>query len=330
MELNKELSRQVEVSYLAGQENDLLTIRPAKTNVDVIQWLSNSKSWLTEKMYQEGAILLRGFEISNASAFEEAVKKITTNFDDFDEEASPRHLVQKNVYTSTDYPNDYPIQFHNEFAYAMAWPMTIFFFCNQPAKTGGETPLADSRRVLSRITKETRNKFSRLGILYVRMFSPYFGVSWKSAFQTDSQQEVDNLCRNLEIRTRWDGDKLYTSQFGKAIEAHPVTKEEVWFNHAFFFNPHALEPLAVRNAVLEQGEDNFSTNTTYGDGSLIEQSVIEEIREAYEKEKIAFSWQKGDLLLLDNMLCSHSRAPFEGRRELLAIFTDKVYRKELT
>jgi hypothetical protein len=32
---------------------------------------------------------------------------------------------------------------------------------------------------------------------------------------------------------------------------------------------------------------------------------------------VLFSWRRGDLLVLDNLLAAHGRKPFEGDREIL-------------
>src|SRR6185295_14100684 len=95
---------------------------------------------------------------------------------------------------------------------------------------------------------------------------------------------------------------------------HPNTGEEVWFNHAAFFHVSTLDPI-VRDVLLETiGEENLPNNTYYGDGSPIESSVLEEIRAAYAQEIVAFPWQEGDILMLDNMLVAHGRSPYSGPR----------------
>jgi hypothetical protein len=55
----------------------------------------------------------------------------------------------------------------------------------------------------------------------------------------------------------------------------------------------------------------------YGDGTPIEDPVMEEICEAYQKLETSFPWQERDILLLDNLLTAHGRNPFSGNREIL-------------
>jgi alpha-ketoglutarate-dependent taurine dioxygenase len=45
--------------------------------------------------------------------------------------------------------------------------------------------------------------------------------------------------------------------------------------------------------------------------------VLETIRAVYDQTKIRFSWEKNDLMLLDNMLFTHGRESFTGARKVL-------------
>ena len=64
-------------------------------------------------------------------------------------------------------------------------------------------------------------------------------------------------------------------------------------------------------------EEDYPTNTYYGDGSPIEPSVLGELRQIYQQELVEFPWQTGDILMLDNMLTVHARRPYKGDRKIV-------------
>jgi alpha-ketoglutarate-dependent taurine dioxygenase len=108
----------------------------------------------------------------------------------------------------------------------------------------------------------------------------------------------------------------------QVVVSHPKTGETVWFNHAHMFHVSNLEAEVHASLLREFTEEYLPRNAYYGDGSPIASSILEEIRETYRKAAVTFTWQKGDLMLLDNILASHGREPFVGPRRILVAMSE--------
>ncbi len=307
----------VRESRLSSQTSLPLVLEPAYEGVDLVTWAGQNRELIEDRLQQHGAMLFRGFETQSLGSFEQFAKTIAPSLMTYGERSSPRHVLTGNVYTSTDHPADQHILLHNEQSYTLNWPMKIWFFCVQPARQGGCTPIADSRRIFRRLPSSLVEKFVQKQVMYVRNYGDMFGLSWPEAFQTEDKQVVEAHCRRDSIEFEWkDENRLRTKQIRPAVRIHPQTAETVWFNHAVFFNVHSLDR-AARDS-LRSGMDDMDLpfNTFYGDGSPIEPSVVEQIYDTYRQEQVVFEWQTGDILMLDNMLAAHGREPFVAPREI--------------
>lgn len=295
-----------------------LVVYPAASGMDLIGWAEDNRDFIEERLSKHGGLLFRGFDVKAPEDFERFIKAACGELLAYKERSSPRTQVSGNVYSSTDYPANHSIFLHNENSYQSNWPLKILFFCRTPAERGGETPIADCRRVFERIAPEIRERFIEKGWMYVRNFGDGFGLDWQTVFQTDDKGAIEEHCRNNGIKVEWKpGDRLRTRAVRPAVRKHPKTGEEVWFNHATFFHISTLEPAARDFLLSEFAEDDLPTNTFYGDGSSIEPSVVDQLRAAYSQETIVFPWRRGDILMLDNMLAAHGRNPYGGSREIL-------------
>ena len=315
----------VQRSYLAGAEGFPLVLEPVMKGIDAAEWGRNERERLAGELDQHGAILLRGFGIETASEFEALARAITPELLDYRERSSPRQLISKGVYTSTDHPAEQHIHFHNEQSYTQDWPMKLWFFCQQPAVQGGATPIADGRKVLQLLDADVRERFLEKGVMYVRNYGDGIGLPWHEAFQTTNRRDVEEYCSERSIVCEWKSDdRLRTKQVFRAIVVHPKTKEPVWFEHTAFFHISSLEPGVRSTLMREFDEEDLPFNTYYGDGSAIEEFVLDQIRQAYREVACVFSWQKGDVLLIDNMLVSHAREPFTPPRKVLVAMADLI------
>jgi alpha-ketoglutarate-dependent taurine dioxygenase len=292
-------------------------VEPVMEGVGLIQWCQTHTDELNTMLNKAGAVLFRNFGIVTVEQFRATMEAACGPLLEYKERSSPRTEVKGNVFTSTDYPADRGIFLHTEQSYNYTFPMRIAFFCMTEPGSGGETPIADTRCVLKRISPRTRSRFEEKGYLYVRNFGGGAGLSWQEAFQTEDPQEVERHCRANFIDFEWvANDRLRTRQLRPVIADHP-NGEQAWFNHLTFFHVSTLEA-DIREQMLETfREEDLPNNTYYGDGQRIEPEVMDELRAAYMEETVAFPWQAGDLLLLDNVLIAHGRAPFSPPRTVV-------------
>ena len=130
---------------------------------------------------------------------------------------SPRSNVADQVYTSTEFPPHLEIGLHNELSYTRSWPERIFFCCLVVAKSGGETHIADSRKVLSSLEPAVRDRFSEKGVIYKQHLrdddEPGPGKSWQETFETSDRAEVERICADQDMEFQWAGCCLSRSGF---------------------------------------------------------------------------------------------------------------------
>ena len=321
----------VKTYYLDDERRTALVIEPSSTDLDLVAWADGRREFIEHELSLYGALLLRGFNIRSVQRFEQFIQVTSGGALPYSERSSPRSQVSGNIYTSTDYPASESIFLHNEQSYNLQFPLKIYFFCLLPPANGGETPVADTRRILASIRPDIRQRFLDQGYVYTRNFGNGFGLSWQDAFQTSSKADVEHYCRQHQIDCHWlTGDRLSTAQVRPAIAIHPRTGEQAWFNHATFFHVSTLEPVIREHVLAEFREEDLPNNTYYGDGSRIELEVMDHLRHAYLQEKTLFTWQQFDVLMLDNMLCAHGREPFSGQRRIVTGLADPHLWKNCT
>ncbi|AEK62011.1 TauD/TfdA family dioxygenase [Collimonas fungivorans] len=284
---------------------------------DCYRWLAASTPELGRLLLQAGAVLLRGLPLQDAEDFRRAVAAMAPELRDYSGGTSPRSQVADGVYTSTEYPKHLEIPLHNEMSYASRWPQRLYFFCNTPPGSGGETPVADSRKILAAMPADIVSEFERRRLMYVRNLASAESRynSWTKVFLTGDKARVEAYCREMDIGFEWQANGgLRISEIRPALRSHPVTGEAVWFNQAHLF--HASNTPLASN-LSAQFESGLPMAAYYGDGGRIANDTLAAVREVMRGARTLFRWQKGDLLVVDNVLAAHGRMPFDGQRQIL-------------
>jgi alpha-ketoglutarate-dependent taurine dioxygenase len=310
---------------LIGTDQPLpLVMEPAADQVDLADWAKNNREYIAQKLHSHGGILFRGFNLKTPHDFEQVAasiyNEIYAEYGDL-----PREGVGGKIYTSTPYPEDKAILYHNESSHMNRWATRISFFCVIAAKEGGSSPIVDCRRVYRQLSPDIRRKFEEKGVMYVRNFSDGLDVSWQRFFQTEDRSVVEEACRKQGFSWEWGGkDNLRVRQRCRAVLRHPVTGEMSFFNQVQLHHVHCLDPEVRRSLLSIFQREDLPRHVYYGDGSAIEDSVMDHVGETYEKNAVRFTWRQGDMVTLDNMLTAHGRDPFVGPRKIVVALGDLV------
>ncbi|MFI5780655.1 TauD/TfdA family dioxygenase [Nocardia sp. NPDC051570] len=301
--------------YLEDNGSTAAMVYPlADTITDPLSWLRQHRDRIDTALHGYGAVLLRGLE-PDMRLFEEVVGLIGGAALRYSDRSTPRTQIGANIYTSTEYPPDQRIPMHNENSYADTWPARLFFLCETPADEGGHTPIADSRSVFRRLPQDLLDRFAD-GVRYTRTYRDDLGLGWQEAFQTDSRAAVESYCRAHDLDYDWNGSLLHTSTTRAAWRAEPHTGAPVWFNQANLFHVSALEE-EIREALLAAfPERELPRNAYLGDGSPIPVADLALIEQAYDDCALTLPWQRGDLLIVANMLAAHGRTAYRGQRRI--------------
>jgi hypothetical protein len=306
-----------------------LLINSKNREIDLVGWIKSNREIFEKYLIKYGGILLRGFEIETVADFNGFMNCFDTDPLPYMFRSSPRKELDdsiKNIYLSTSYPNDRIINMHNESSYSRIWGKKIVFCCIKAAERGGETPLADSRKVLKDIDPRLVSKFKNKGVRYRRNLLADLGMPWQEVFQTKDRRAAEDICRKYQIEWMFGQDDSMVIEWNKpAIYKHRISQEETWFNHILFFNKYSrYEELGLAFDDYLPGK-YLTSDTFFGDGSEIAIEEYIEIKNAYQKNKIFFPFQKGDILFLDNMLTAHGRNSYTGDRIIATAIIEAEY-----
>ena len=296
-------------------------LSPSRAGETLLEAFAPLRADIEALLTRIGGVLLRGFEVPDVAAFRSFAAAFGHPLLAYEFGSTPRSAVGGGIYTSTEYPAHQHIPLHNEQAYTREWPMKIWFHCVTAAPEGGETPIADSRAIWRHMPETIRRRFAP-GVLYVRNYGE-FDVPWQQVFNTSERTEVEAWCTRSGIRFEWKPDGgLRTTQLCQATAVHPRTGETVWFNQAHLFHVSNLQP-EVRESLEELlGADEMPRTACFADGSPIPDAMLDEVRAVLAAQTVSFRWQAGDVLMLDNMLAAHARAPFKGPRKVVVAMAE--------
>jgi hypothetical protein len=300
-----------------------------------IAWFAAERGHLDALTTQVGAVVLRGFAFRSTDDFARIVDEYPPFEGGYVGGASPRKGISARVFEATRSPAPHLLPLHQEMAYLPTCPNRVAFYCRVAATKGGETIICDMRRFDRSLPDDLRRRVQAHGVLYVRNFrSPAWSTGdafldvyhrpWSDVFETDDPDAALAACTAIGLEGEWVGDSLSVRYRAPGFVVHPVTGESIWFNQISAQAPAPsslperpiLSPTYRAEMFESYGDRPRPYETRYGDGSPIPEEDVLAIHDLHRRGTVAFPWEPGDVMLLDNYLAAHGRNPYEGERDV--------------
>lgn len=318
-----------------GEGGFLARVHPAEPALSsdlgaASDWLRTSKPALDALLLDAGAILFRGFPLSDSAAFDRFLSPYPGHESGYLGGTSNRNVVTGRVMESTVAPPDRVIPIHQEMAYSSTYPLKLAFYCELPPAVGGETPVCDMRRLTSMLPRDLADKVLTHGLNYFRHFrEPEYATgvyeldvvhrTWQQSFQTTDKDEVEAQAEKMGSELSWSDNGVVLRNSSPGYAQHPETGETVWFNSIGGFSFH-------KRVIGEDMSGLYETHygdrrprpfwVDFGNGEQITFEQIESLYDVTAECTVSVPWQFGDVILIDNIYTGHGRNTFQGDRKI--------------
>ena len=229
-------------------------------------------------------------------------------------------------------PHHLRLREHAEMAYVDRWPGIIAFGCLTPPDRPheqGQTTVVRTAEIVAALPTAFVERLRRDGLRHRFWYhdanakagdgSPRAVKSWQDAFLTRQPREVEVLCADRGWDYEWSSSSskgITVSYVRDAFIRHPHTSEEVlfvtdlsgqWYDG---WEPFCRLSDALRPYSFSWGDEARSVFSAQDRATWC--SAVDGVRYLH-------AWQRGDVLLCDNMLAMHGRLPYDGGPRALGV-----------
>lgn len=296
--------------------------------IDGIKLLQSRKQSLSQLLALHGCLLFRGVSINNANDFSQFAHAFGYKPHEIIGIVVDRPLLAPNVAPANEAPKEVLIYNHNESPQVPHAPEYIFFYCHRAPTSGGETPISSSLELFQRAKQEVPEFVTELaekGILSqvtYKVNKQYEGGSTlRQAFGKDIldfddaptrrakiEQQIARYGRGDHTKFEWtDDDTLVLTHHLPAIRTQPDTNLPTLFTGlaAYWKNAqHNHTPSGRKNV----------TKQLFGDGTPIPEQYLKKLAEITDEIRVLHKWERGDVLVYDNIIAQHGRQPWQGEQ----------------
>lgn len=293
-----------------------------ETVIETIKSLQAKDGILTKKLARHGTLLFRGLPIYNAEDFSRFAHAFGYKPHEIIGIVVSRPLLAPNVAPANESPKEVLIYNHNESPQVPHAPEYVFFYNHKAPERGGETPISSSLELFYRAQQEIPEFITELaekGILSKVVYKhekQYEGNSTlKQAFGKEIKDGDDEDTRRAKMEAQikrygrgkyttweWTDDGLILTHRLPAIRTQPHTGLPTLFTGL----------AAYYKRQKETGRD--ITQQLFGDGTPIPEKYLAHLTKITDEIRVLHKWQRGDVLVYDNIIAQHGRQPWEGEQ----------------
>ena len=275
------ISQELGTIILGTDDSDILNL----DRQDIIECFKSSS-----------LLLFRGFEV-DTDKFKAFTELLSTNFVSYVGGAYSREMIKgdKTLLSVTGGKQHFAVPLHGEMYYRKQKPEILWFYCASPALKDGETTACDGIAIYNELSDATRSLFQDKRLKYIRTYPT--GV-WQKIYQTDDIKTLEQLCTENDMQLQVNPDCSVTTEYIKsAIQPSRCGKYNVFINN-------------ILPVVEQESKGSQASIVRLEDDSKIPDEVIDEIKRVTDRLTQLVSWQKGDILMVDNTRLMHGRRSF--------------------
>lgn len=255
-----------------------------------------------EQFNTSSLLLFRGFEVDTED-FKKFTELFSTNFVSYVGGAYSREMINgdKTLLSVTGGKLAFPVPLHGEMYYRKHRPNIIWFYCASPALKDGETTVCDGIQIYKQLSTSTQELFHEKRLKYIRTYPTDI---WQKIYQTDDLSHVETVCKDNDMQLEANSEQITTHYIAPAIQPSRCGKHQVFINN-------------ILPVVTQEINGNTSSLVRFEDDAKIPESVINEIKTITEQLIHLVSWQKSDILMIDNTRLMHGRRSFaDNQRDI--------------
>jgi alpha-ketoglutarate-dependent taurine dioxygenase len=293
--------------------------------IETIRDLQQNDGILTKALARHGTLLFRGLPIQSADDFSKFAHSFGYNPHEIIGIVVDRPNLAPNVAPANEAPKEVTIYNHNESPQVPHAPEYVFFYAHKAPAEGGETPISSSLELFQRAKEEIPefiDHISREGLLITVNYKiePLYvgGSTLRQAFGKEIFDGDDEETRRAKIEAQiarygrgkhttweWVGDGINVTHRIPVVRTQPETNLPTLFTGLAAY---------WKNSCGGSGSRKANTQQLYGDGTPIPDEYLERLAKITDEIRVLHKWQRGDVLVYDNIISQHGREPWKGEQ----------------